>query len=133
MENSKKQTILVVEDEPIMRQTLADNLASEGFDVLQAMDGVEGLEVAFSGHPDLILLDIMMPRMDGLTMMQKLRAKDVWGRKVPVILLTNLSPDEERVMKRIIEDEPAYCLVKTDWRIGDVIEKIKERLGRPED
>lgn len=132
MENAKKHTILVVEDETVVRQTLMDNLVSDGFNVLQAKDGVEGLKAALDHHPDLILLDILMPRMDGLTMMQKLRGHDVWGEKVPIIILTNLSPDEEKIMKRIIEDEPAYCLAKTDWKISDVIEKIRERLGRLE-
>lgn len=130
MENIKKHTILVIEDEPVICQTLMDNLVSEGFDVLQAKDGVEGLAIASSRHPDLILLDILMPQMDGLTMMQKLRAQDTWGKKVPIILLTNLNPDEDKIIKRITEDEPAYYLVKTNWKITDVIEKIKERLSR---
>jgi len=129
MENTKKHTILVVEDEPAMCQTLMDNLVSEGFNVLQAKDGVEGLAVSSAHHPDLILLDILMPQMDGLTMMQKLRAQDAWGKKVPIILLTNLSPDEDRIMKRVTEDEPAYYLVKTDWKMNEVMEKIKERLS----
>lgn len=133
MENSKKQTILVVEDEFIMRQTLMDNLTSEGFNVLQAKDGVEGLAVISEHHPDLILLDILMPRMDGLTMMQELRNQDEWGKKVPIILLTNLSPDEDRIMKIIAENEPTYYLLKVDWKIGDVIEKIKERLSQFKD
>lgn len=132
MEDIKKQTILIVEDEPVVRQLLMDNLASEGFIVLQAKDGVEGLMVASSRRPDLILLDILMPRQDGLTMMQKLRAKGAWGKKVPIIILTNLSSDEEKIIKRVAEDEPAYYLVKTDWTMSEVIEKVKERLGRPE-
>lgn len=131
MENTKKYTILVVEDEFATRLTLIDNLASEGFNVLQAKDGVEGLAVASERHPDLILLDILMPRMNGLTMMQKLRTQDEYGKKVPIILLTVLSPDEEKIMKHITEDKPAYYLVKTDWKMSDVIEKIKERLSRP--
>lgn len=132
MKDNKTPTILIVEDELIMRQTLADNLINDGFNVLQAKDGVEGLLVALECQPDLILLDILMPRMDGLMMMQKLRAKGAYGKKIPIILLTNLSPDEDKIMKRITEDEPAYYLVKTDWNISEVIEKIKERLSRPE-
>lgn len=130
MENTKKYTVLVVEDEPAMSQALKDNLISEGFDVLQAKDGAEGLAAASASRPDIILLDILMPIMDGLTMMQKLRALNSWGKKVPIILLTNLSPDEDRIVRRITEDEPAYYLVKTDWKISDVVEKIRERLNR---
>jgi len=130
MENIKKNKILIVEDEPAMIRALTDNLESEGFEVLKARDGVEGLTMASAHHPDIILLDILMPIMDGLTMMQKLRNQDVWGKKVPIILLTNLSPDEDRIMRRITADEPAYYLVKTEWKLSDVIDKIKERLGR---
>ena len=130
MENTKKYTVLVVEDEPAMSQALKDNLISEGFDVLQAKDGAEGLAAASASRPDIILLDILMPIMDGLTMMQKLRTLNSWGKKVPIILLTNLSPDEDRIVRRITEDEPAYYLVKTDWKISDVVEKIRERLNR---
>jgi DNA-binding response OmpR family regulator len=130
MGNTKKYTVLVVEDEPAMSQALKDNLISEGFDVLQAKDGAEGLAAASASRPDIILLDILMPIMDGLTMMQKLRALNSWGKKVPIILLTNLSPDEDRIVRRITEDEPAYYLVKTDWKISDVVEKIRERLNR---
>ncbi len=133
MENIKKHTILVVEDESTIRQPLMDNLVSEGFNVLQAKDGVEGLTVASVHHPDLILLDILMPRMDGLTMMKKLRTTSAWGKKVPIILLTVLNPGEEKIIKCIAEDEPAYYLVKTDWKMSDVIEKINERLSRLED
>jgi two-component system alkaline phosphatase synthesis response regulator PhoP len=132
MENTKKHTILVVEDESVMLQTLRDNLVSNGFNVLQAKDGAEGLTVASAHHPDLILLDILMPGMDGLEMMQKLRAQDAWGKKVPIIILTNLSPEEDKIINRIAEDEPAYYLVKTDWNISNVIERIKERLSRIE-
>ncbi len=130
MENNKKNTILVVEDEPVMLQTLVDNLVSEGFNVLQAKDGVEGLSLASKQHPDLILLDILLPQMDGLAMMQKLRSRDMWGKKVPIIILTNLSPDEDKIMKRVTEDEPAYYLVKTELNVSDIIEKIKERLNQ---
>ena len=132
MKDNKTPTILIVEDELIMRQTLADNLINDGFNVLQAKDGEEGLLAALECQPDLILLDILMPRMDGLMMMQKLRAKGAYGKKIPIILLTNLSPDEDKIMKRITEDEPAYYLVKTDSKISEVIEKITERLSRPE-
>ncbi|MDD5738512.1 MAG: response regulator [Candidatus Pacebacteria bacterium] len=131
MENDKKYKILIVEDEPVLQKTLADNLISEGFNVLQAKDGVEGLSIAIKQRPDLVLLDILMPQMDGLAMMQKLRAKNVWGKKVPIIILTNLGPDEDKIMERVTKDEPAYYLAKTELNVSDIIEKIKERLDQP--
>ena len=68
-----------------------------------------------------------MPKMDGMEMMKKLRAQDEWGRKVSIILLTNLSADD-KIMRGIVEDEPSYYLVKSDWKIPDVIAKVREML-----
>lgn len=124
-----KQTILVVEDDLHVLTALVDKLTREGFRILQAKDGEEGLRVAQRDHPDLILLDIIMPKMDGLTMMKKLRAENTWGKSVPIILLTNLSPNEDKINTSITEDEPAYYLVKADWSMSDVVEKVREILN----
>ena len=70
-----------------------------------------------------------MPKMDGLTMMKKLRSENSWGKNVPIVLLTNLSPDTEKVNKSITEDAPAYYLLKPNWSFDDVVEKVKERLN----
>lgn len=132
MENEQaKQTILIIEDDLPVLNALVDKLTREGYAVLQAKDGEEGFMIAKRDHPDLILLDIIMPKMDGLAMMKKLREESSWGRSVPIILLTNLSPDDEKINKSITEDEPAYYLVKTNFSINDVVEKVKERLSRP--
>ena len=68
---NQKILILVVEDEEILAKTLQDKLVSEGFEVLKAYDGVEGLKLATNEHPDLILLDLLMPKMDGMGMLKK--------------------------------------------------------------
>jgi DNA-binding response OmpR family regulator len=126
MTDEKKQKILIIEDEPSLRNVLGDKLIIEGFAVLQAGDGEEGLQVALREHPDLILLDIMMPKMDGLTMLKMLRA-DAWGKKAKVILLTN-SNDNEKVADAMAQGTYDY-LVKSDWKITDVVDKIRERLS----
>lgn len=131
MEENKKEKILIVEDEPVINKTYAEELRDEGFDVITAANGRDGLEIALREKPDLILLDILMPIMDGITMMSKLREKDIYGKNVPIILLTNLSAGEENIMTAIIENEPAYYLVKSDWNLSAVVEKIKERLNKP--
>ncbi|MES2023851.1 MAG: response regulator [Patescibacteria group bacterium] len=128
----KQKTILIVEDDHILLEALRDNLLHEGFIALEAMDGEQGLAMAIEKKPDLILLDILMPKMDGMEMMHKLRASNDYGKKVPIILLTNLTPDEEKIMKQITTDEPAYYLVKSQWSLKDILEKIKERLARVE-
>lgn len=119
--------ILIVEDEQDMLEALVDKLSREGFETLQAKDGVEGLEVALREHPDLILLDIVMPKMDGMAMMERIR-HDSWGKNVPIIILTNYSASEQEKIERIIEDKPDYYLIKSDWKIADVVKKVKETL-----
>lgn len=130
MNEDKKIKILIVEDEVIINKTYTEELQDEGFLVLTATNGRDGLELALSEKPDLILLDILMPIMDGLTMMDKLRSTDLYGKNVPIILLTNMSSSEEKIMSAIIKNEPAYYLVKSDWNLSGVVEKIRERLSK---
>ncbi|MFZ3099762.1 MAG: response regulator, partial [Minisyncoccales bacterium] len=101
-------------------------LAREGFAVLEAKNGKEGLEMALSAHPDLILLDIVMPVMDGMTMLQKLR-EDAWGAKAKIFMLTNLS-DMNKVADAIMQGSYDY-LVKTDWTLEDIVDRIGKKLG----
>lgn len=126
MEN--KKIILVTEDDKALRNALDDKLSKRGFTILDAENGEDGLKMSLSEHPDLILLDIAMPKMDGMAMLKKLREDD-WGKTVPVIILTNLSSADEARNKDITELEPTYYFVKTDIKIEQVVEKIKERLG----
>ena len=124
---NQKILILVVEDEEILAKTLQDKLVSEGFEVLKAYDGVEGLKLATNEHPDLILLDLLMPKMDGMGMLKKLR-EDPWGKKVPVIILTNLTSADEERNKAITKLEPTYYFMKTEKSLEEIVDKIKERL-----
>jgi len=117
--------ILIVEDELSLRNALRDKLTREEFAVLEAKNGEEGLEVALREHPDLILLDIIMPVMDGITVLKKLR-EDEWGKDAKVVLLTNLS-DNEKIAEAIMHGTYDY-LVKSDWKIKDVVAKVRERL-----
>jgi DNA-binding response OmpR family regulator len=110
MTTSKKK-ILIIEDEKPLARALELKLTHEGFEVKSAFNGEEGLEVALHEHPDLIMLDIIMPVMDGITMLKKLREANEWGKTVPVIFLTNLGADDEKIMKAIADNVPAYYLV----------------------
>ncbi|MFA6476080.1 MAG: response regulator [Candidatus Paceibacterota bacterium] len=124
----KKVLILVVEDEEILSRTLAEKLASEGFDVSTAYDGEEGLQKALKDHPDLILLDLLMPKVDGLTLLKKLR-EDPWGVNAQVMILTNVS-DPVKVAEGMhagIDGTYEY-LVKSNWSLEDVIARIKQKL-----
>jgi len=128
--NKKILVIEEVEDDASLRKVLHDKFVLEGFNVLEAKNGKEGLATALQEHPDLILLDIAMPKMDGLAMMKKLRETDEWGKNVPIILLTNLNADNDKIIKEITDNQPAYYLVKSDSSIEDLVEKIRERLSR---
>jgi CheY-like chemotaxis protein len=122
-----KKRILIVEDEEAIQKAVSETLLNQGFIVLTANNGEEGFAVSLKEHPDLILLDIFMPRMDGLVMLQKIRS-DEWGKKVPVIILTNLNPSSNSVINSVLKNEPAYYLVKSDVKLEGIVEKIKEVL-----
>lgn len=131
MENKRKILIVeIVEDDTPLRHALHDKFEREGFATLEAKNGKEGLRIALQDHPDLILLDLLMPKMDGMTMLRMLR-ENSWGKTVPVVILTNLTSDDEQRMRDITETEPTYYLVKTDWKIEDVVEKVREALDSP--
>lgn len=123
MKNTKK--ILLVDDDEIILKVLADKLKLEGFTVTEARDGVEGLNKALAEQPDLILLDIMLPKMDGLTMFKKLR-EDKRGKDIPAIVLTILSEAEK--VSEALENGVYTYLVKMDVQIEDVVKKVKEKL-----
>ena len=84
---SESATILIVEDEQDIRELLAYNLEKEGYATVQAADGKEGLELARSRKPDLILLDLMLPKMDGLAVCRELE-RDAGTVRIPIIMLT---------------------------------------------
>lgn len=121
--SSKK--VLVIEDDRVLRRVVVDHLKSEGFQVLEADDGESGLELALAEHPDVTLLDVVMPKMDGMTVLEKLR-QDEWGKNTRIIMLTNLS-DAEKIAHAKEKGVSDY-LVKADWDIESIIEKVKEKV-----
>lgn len=125
--NNPQKKILVIEDETPLRLVVADKLTKANFAVLQAKDGVEGLDLAIQEQPDLILLDVEMPRMDGFTMLERLRG-DNWGKDATVIILTNYDTDDE-LLNKIIVNQPSYYLVKNDNTLEQILEKIHEVLA----
>jgi two-component system, OmpR family, alkaline phosphatase synthesis response regulator PhoP len=120
-----KHKILIIEDEKLIVVALKKKLESEGFDVETEYDGVSGLRAALGMHPDLILLDIILPGIDGVTLLSSLRA-DEWGAKVPVIILTNLN-DASTIEESRKKGVNSY-LVKTDWKLNDVVDKVRSTL-----
>jgi len=119
-----QKTILVIEDEKSLRGAMVDILHLKEFSSLEARNGREGVELALLNHPDLILLDVIMPEMDGMTALGKIR-EDEWGKKVPVIILTNSSAAREH----LTDDAVTQYLIKSDWKLHDVVKKIEEILN----
>ncbi len=121
--NAIPKKVLIIEDEAKMLGLLRGAFAKANFATLEASAGKDGLELAISNHPDLIILDLMIPEMDGMTMLTELR-RDTWGKHVPVVILTNLSADEG-IMQGVIKNEPSYYLVKAETKLEEIIEKAK--------
>lgn len=115
--------ILIVEDEQSVLRILSEKLTEEGFEVIRAKNGKEGLIAAKKHHPDLILLDVIMPVMDGMTMLKKLR-EDEWGKTAKITILTNLS---DGTVAEAVEQNVNDYLVKSDWKLEDVVKKVKAR------
>ena len=120
------KTILFIEDESILQKTLSGVLQTNGFRVLQAMDGEAGLETARKERPDLILLDLVLPRKDGFQVLADLKQSPE-TKETPVIVLTNLEGAEE-VEKSLAGGATTY-LVKANYNLQEVLEKIKETIG----
>jgi len=120
--------VLIVEDEKPIYTLLKEKLEKEGLEVEIATDGEMGFKKALELHPNLIMLDIILPKLDGMSMLKDLRKENTWGAKVPVILLTNVDPSSEKMNREIAETQPAYYMVKSNWKLEDVMEKIKEVL-----
>ncbi len=117
--------ILLIEDEEYLQQTLSEYLADEKFEVIGAMDGQSGLELVQEKMPDVVLLDIILPKMDGFKVLEEIK-KSEKTKNIPVILLTNLENMED--IQKAFEKGAAAYLIKSDFKLEEVIAKIKEIL-----
>lgn len=124
--NAAHKKILVADDEQDLREALHAALSTEGFEVIAAENGTVALEKALSEHPDLILLDLMMPGLTGKEVLSNLRA-DSWGADAKVLVLTAVSDLES--LSEILEEGGMDYLVKSDWELSEIVAKVKERLG----
>jgi len=123
--------VLVVDDERAIRLLCRVNLAASGMDVLEASDGRQALEVARKARPDLVLLDVMMPEVDGWTVARELAA-DERTRDIPIIFLTaRADPSDRRLGEQL--GGVGYLVKPFDpVSIGDVVEDVLVRIERGE-
>jgi len=119
-------SILLIEDDPILIKLYSNALIREGFSISIASDGLSGLNKAITEQPNLILLDIGLPLLNGLNVMKKIR-QDIWGKNVPIIILTNAETNDE-ILNAIVDEKPAYYFIKADTNPDNIITKIKELL-----
>ncbi len=123
MEINKK--ILIVEDDAASRRVNVDTLKKEKYTIFEAENGKEGLEIALREHPDLLLVDVMMPIMNGMEMVMELR-KDKWGKNANIIILTNLTG--ERTMADFLATGAYDYLVKSTWSAEELAKRVKQKL-----
>jgi DNA-binding response OmpR family regulator len=126
-ETQNNPVILLVEDDPLLTRMYQSKFNAEGFKVLSAQDGVTGLKMAQEEKVDFMVLDIMMPQMSGIDLLEKLRTGSQ-GKDTPVIVLTNLTEKEEEEKARKLGVKE--YLLKANLTPGEVVEKIKKYLGK---
>lgn len=123
--NASQQKILIIEDELSILNGISDKFTHEGFLVTKAINGQDGLNKALKEHPDLIMVDNLMPNTDGFYFLENLR-KDKWGKKALVIMWSNSHDSSTigRARKIGILD----FMIKSEWEYRDVVKKVREYL-----
>ena len=124
--STKKKKILIVDDEPSLLGLFVDTLSPYGFECLTAKNGLEGLTLSLTENPDIILLDIRMPEMDGLTMLRELRKKEGGGKKMPVIILS--STNDEKSVSEALQLGVSDFLEKANWNVTELVERIRSKV-----
>lgn len=119
--------ILFIEDEPTLQKAVSEVLTQEEFEVLGALDGEKGMEMIKKEKPDLILLDLILPKKDGFEVLKEMK-EDKELKDIPVIVLTNLEGMGD-VEKALSLGATTY-LVKADYELENVVEKIKQTLKK---
>ena len=119
--------LLIIEDDKFLRDLIAQKLVREGFKVTPAAGGEEGLKAARENRPDLILLDLVLPGMDGFEILEQLK-KDPQLSSIPVLILSNLSQKED--IDRALALGAIDFMIKANYTPGEITEKIKSILKK---
>lgn len=120
-----KKKVLLVEDDKMILDMYTLKFTQEGYEVTQAENGKDGLDAAKRINPDIVLLDIILPQMDGFTVLKSLKA-DPKLKNIPVVLLTNLGQDGD--VKKGIELGAVDYLIKANFTPSQVVDKVKSVL-----
>ena len=125
MDNQGKKKILIVDDDSALRKLYSVELTTRNFNVVEAQDGREGYSKATTEKPDLILLDVMMPQVDGITLLQQIRQNDSL-KEIPVIMLTNFG--QENLIQQAFDLGATDYLLKYKVTQQEMAEKIIQIL-----
>ena len=125
MEEEFKKTILVVDDEKMIRNLLNVNLTKEGYNVIEAVDGVEAVEIATAKKPDLILLDVMIPKLDGLSVCK--RIKNIMN--VPILMVTAKDSEVDKILGLELG---ADDYITKPFSVRELIARVKANLRKAE-
>ncbi|MCK4781789.1 response regulator [Candidatus Parcubacteria bacterium] len=117
--------ILFIEDEPVLQKNLENIFQAEGYKTMGALDGEIGLKLAQAEKPDLILLDLVLPKLSGFDVLKKLKDNET-TKDIPVIILTNLETMED--INKAIELGATTYLVKLNYNLKELLEKVKQTL-----
>lgn len=127
MPTSTHSKILLIDDDPVLIKALGAEFVEEGFEFISALDGETGLALIKTNLPDIILLDLIMPRMNGFDVLQELKRAE-FTKNIPVVLLTNLEPDEN-VRKGMELGAVDYC-IKSSMNLEKMVNKINKILAK---
>ena len=122
-----KNKVLLVEDDAVLAKVLYEELGEAGFDVTQAYDGEVGLRMAGEKKPDLVLLDILLPKRNGFEVLENLK-KSPGTKDIPVMILTMLGSDDD--VKRGINLGASDYIVKSQHAVDEIVDKVKNFLGK---
>ena len=114
--------ILIVEDDKFLRELIVQKLLRESYEIIEAVDGEKGLKMIKDEKPDLVLLDLILPGMDGFEVLAKIK-EDASVSQIPIIILSNLGQKDD--IERGLKLGAADYLIKAHFTPGEIIEKIK--------
>lgn len=121
------KNILIIEDDDFFRELIRKKLVSEGFEVAEAVDGEKGIEIIKESHPDLVILDLLLPSIDGFEVLSKVKS-DATIAQTPFLVLSNLGQQED--IERGLRLGASDFLIKSQFDIDQIMDKVKGILNK---
>ena len=126
-QNENKKKILIIEDESILQKALRNILEEQSYEVVSALNGEAGLNMAISQIPDLVILDLILPKKEGFEVLEELK-KNSKTKKIPVIILTNIEKIED--MEKAFKLGATAYLIKTQYKLEELLKKVNGILNQ---